>query len=314
LVPDALAFLPVIYYTVAQRRRNTVKLELKKGALRAVAQTKGGELVSLQDGSGLEYIWEGDPAFWSGQNPILFPIVGSLKDGRVDIGGKTCEMARHGFARRMEFTPVERGEDYVVLELRETEDTLARYPYPFSLRVTHQLLEDGFSTAFAVKNTGDAPMPFCIGAHTAIRCPLRPGERFEDYELLFEEPERADSHLLSPEGIILHDGRRPMLDGSGRLALDYQVFGELDTLIFSGLRSGNVSLVHRETGRRVRLDFHEFPMVAFWTKPGAPFLCLEPWQGCAAWDNESGRFEDKPFCITLQPGGEKKLAYSFHVE
>ena len=288
--------------------------ELKKGSLRATAQTRGGELVSFRDGTGLEYIWEGDPAFWSGQNPVLFPIVGSLKDGKIAIGGSTYEMGRHGFARGMEFSCAAQGEDFITLELRENEATLKRYPFPFSLKVTHRLLEDGFSTAFAVENTGSAPMPFCIGGHTAIRCPLRAGERFEDYELLFDEPEQADSHLLSGEGVILHDGRRPMLDGTGRLALDYSTFAEMDTMIFSMLRSGNVSLIHRETGRGVRLDFHEFPMVAFWTKPGAPYLCLEPWQGCAAWDNESGKFEDKPFCTVLQPGEKKELTCAFHLE
>lgn len=287
--------------------------ELKKGPLRAAAQTKGGELVSFRDGEGLEYIWEGNPAFWSGQNPVLFPIVGSLKGGRVDIGGKPFEMGRHGFARGMEFSAAEQGEDFVTLELRENGETLSRYPFPFSLQVTHRLLDSGFSTTFTVKNTGTAPMPFCIGAHTAIRCPLYPGERFEDYELLFEEPEHADSHLLNADGVILHDGRRPMLDDSARLPLDYATFAEMDTIIFSLLRSGNVSLVHRETGRGVQLDFHQFPMVAFWTKPGAPYLCLEPWQGCAAYDNESGRFEDKPFCSVLEPGGEKTLSYAFQL-
>ena len=286
--------------------------ELKKGNLRATAQTRGGELASLRDGGGREYIWEGDPAFWPGQNPILFPIVGSLLNGKIQINGTTYEMGRHGFARGMEFAPVEQGEDFVALELRETEETLACYPFPFSLRVTHRLLEDGFSTAFSVQNTGGSPMPFCIGGHTAIRIPE--GERFEDFHLLFDQAETADSHLLSPQGIILHDGRKTMLDGTGTLALDYQDFAQMDTLIFSMLRSGNVSLVHRETGRGVRLDFHEFPMVAFWTKPGAPFLCMEPWQGCAAWDNESGRFEDKLFCAILQPGEVKELAYTFYLE
>lgn len=288
--------------------------ELKKGTLRAAARTKGGELVSLRDADGLEYIWQGDPAFWTGQNPILFPIVGTLKDGKIGIAGATYEMDRHGFARGMEFSCMEQGEDFVTLELKETPDTLARYPFPFVLQVTHRLLEDGFSTAYAVKNTGNGPMPFCIGGHTAIRCPLQAGERFEDYELLFDEKEKADSHLLSPQGVILHDRRRPMLDGSGRLGLDYGVFEEMDTIIFSMLRAGSVSLVHRITGRGVQLDFHEFPMVAFWTKPGAPYLCLEPWHGCAAFDDESGRFEDKPFCVTLKPGEEKRLAYTFRLE
>ena len=271
--------------------------ELKKGELRATAQTKGGELVSLRDGEGQEYIWPGDPAFWAGRNPILFPIVGTLKDGKVELAGQVCEMGRHGFAREMEFTPVEQGEDFITLELRETPDTLVRYPFPFALRVTHRLLDDGFSTTFAVQNPGSSSMPFCIGGHTAIRCPLREGERFEDYELLFDVSEQADSHLLSPQGIILQGRMEPMLREWARL-----------------LRSGNVSLLHKETGHGVRLDFHEFPMVAFWTKPGAPFLCMEPWQGCAALDNETGRFEDKPFCTTLAPGKEKILTCSFHID
>ena len=285
--------------------------ELKKGSLRATARTLGGELVSVREADGPEHIWEGDPAFWAGQNPILFPIVGTLRDGKVNIGGKPFEMGRHGFARREEFTPAEQGEDFITLELRENKDTLARYPFPFSLKVTHRLLEDGFSTTFAVTNTGHAPMPFCIGGHTAIRIP--DGDRFEDYDLVFDVPEQADSHLLNPQGVIRHDGRKPMLDGS-RIALNYDDFAQMDTIIFSMLRSGNVSLLHRDTGRGVRLDFHEFPMVAFWTKPGAPFLCLEPWQGCAAWDNESGRFEDKPFCTVLQPGNGKSLTYSFQIQ
>ncbi len=288
-----------------------MQFELQKGGLRAAVRTLGGELVSLREDGGREYIWEGNPAFWSGQNPILFPIVGTLKDGRVDIGGKPFEMGRHGFARGTEFIPVDQGEDFITLELRENEDSLVCYPFPFSLKVTHRLLEDGFSTTFAVTNTGSAPMPFCVGGHTAIRIP--DGERFEDYELVFDTVEQADSHLLNAAGVIRHNGRRPMLDGS-RIALDYSVFSEMDTIIFSMLRSGNVSLLHRETGRGVRLDFHEFPMIAFWTKPGAPFLCLEPWQGCAAWDNESGRFEDKPFCTVLQPGGEKRLTYAFYIQ
>lgn len=287
--------------------------ELKQGGLQAVVQTKGGELVSLKDGNGLEYIWEGIPTVWSGQNPILFPIVGSLKDGKVDIGGKIYAMGRHGFAREMEFSPVEQGTDFITLELRENEETLAHYPFPFALRVRHQLLEDGFSTTFAVENTGTAPMPFCIGAHTAIRCPLRAEERFEDYELLFAESEHASSHLLNSAGIIRHDCWKPMLQESRTIPLNYPVFAEMDTIIFSMLRSGQVSLLHRETGQGVQLDFHEFPMVAFWTKPGAPYLCLEPWQGCAAYDNESGKFEDKPFCTTLHPGKEKCLTYAFHL-
>lgn len=283
---------------------------LSHGSLTASVQTRGGELVSLRDGRGTEYIWDGDPAFWTGRNPILFPIVGALKDGRVTLCGQTYEMSRHGFARNLDFTPLEQGDGFIVLELRESEETLARYPYSFSLRVRHQLSDAGFSTTFTVENPGGTPLPFCIGAHTAFRCPLSAEERFEDYQLVFDRPEDASSLLLTQEGLIRSGARKPMLSGSNTLPLDYEVFRRMDTVIFQQLRSGSVSLLHRTSGHGVRLDFSQFPMVAFWAKPGAPFLCLEPWHGCAALTDETGRFQDKPFSVTLAPGEQKSLTYA----
>lgn len=285
-------------------------ITLKSGGNTAVVRTTGGELVSFRDGANTEFIWTGDPAYWSGQNPILFPIVGNLKDGRVEIKGRTCEMGRHGFARRSEFTAAEQGEDFIVLELRENEQTLAQYPCPFLLRVTHKVTEDGFSTAFAVKNPGEETMPFCIGAHTGINCPLYPGEKFEDYELVFDQPEQAASLLLTGDGLIA-PGQERLLEHSSVLPLSYGLFERLPTVIFDGLRSQGVCLRHRTTGRGVHMDFPGWPMIAFWT-PGqdAPFICLEPWHGCAALEGESGKFEDKPHCITLEPGQDKEFEYT----
>lgn len=287
-----------------------MRIPLSGTSLTAAVETRGGELVSLRDRSGTEYIWQGDPAFWSGQNPILFPIVGSLKDGRVEIGDRSFEMDRHGFARRCGFTLAERGPDFAVLELRESPETLERYPFPFVLRVRHRLLENGFSTSFTVENPGEAPLPFCIGAHTAINCPLFQEERFEDYELVFDQAEDADTLLLSPGGLIRDGQTEPMLS-AGKVTLDYNAFRRLDTIIFRGLRSRRVDLRHKETGRGVSLDFSQFPMAAFWTKPGGPFLCMEPWHGCAALEGESGKFQDKPHVMTLAPGEKKELAYTF---
>lgn len=284
-----------------------MEIKLRRGPLTAAAETLGGELVSFQ--SQREYIWGGDPAYWTGRNPVLFPIVGSLKDGAIRFGETACEMGRHGFARRSEFIVADQGEDYVVLQLENSPATLAQYPYPFSLQVRHQLLEDGFSTEFTVKNTGDAPMPFCIGAHTAFRCPLAEGESFQDYQLVFDQPEEADSLLLSPEGILMAGKTRRFLTNETAIPLDYEAFAQLDTIIFDGLRSQGVKLVSRTSGLGVRMRYEGFPMIAFWTKPGAPFICMEPWHGCAAFDNESGQFADKHHCITLAPGASKALSY-----
>lgn len=288
-----------------------MRIELKRGAYTAVVDTHGGELVSFQDGQGVEYIWGGDPKSWPGQNPNLFPIVGNLMDGRVSIGGRTYEMARHGFARRSEFTVAEQGEDYVVMELRQSPETLERYPFEFVFRVRHQLIDSGFRTQFEVQNPGKEDLLFCVGAHTGINCPLRAGERFEDYRLVFDEVEDARSIVPSAQGYVSAK-REHILDHTDTIALDHATFDRLDTVIFEGLRSKGVTLRHKDGGRSVRMEFGEFPMVAFWTMPkaDAPYICLEPWHGCSALEGESGELADKPHVIRLAPGGEKKLKYT----
>lgn len=286
---------------------------LRRGPLTAKVSTAGGELISLRDGRDLEYIWQGDPASWTGRNPILFPIVGSLIDETVRFNGQEYHMKQHGFARRSEFTLEEQGEDYAVLGLRESEATLAQYPYPFHFRVRHQLTEGGFSTSFAVENTGSEPLPCCVGAHTAFRCPLAEGERFEDYQLVFDREGTADTLLLDEHGHFTGQRER-WIEDSGTLRLQHRIFDLLDTLVFEGLRSTGVRLVHPGTGRGVYVRFEGFPMVAFWTKPeaDAPYLCIEPWHGCAAYADESGNFLDKPHVLQLNPGEEKVL--TFHVD
>ena len=292
-----------------------MRIELRKGALRGAVETFGGELVSFRDEEGTEYLWQGDPAIWSGRDPILFPVVGALKDGKVSSAKGECRLARHGFARRMEFTPAEQGEDFVTLALHDTPETLEQYPYPFQLRVTHRLTDNGFATAYEVTNTGDEPMPFCIGGHTAYRCPLYPGEAFEDYSLVFDRREDAPSIAVRPGGLLGGTLAEPYLRGTDRIALRHEIFDKADTLIFEGLRSRTVRLVNEKTGRGVRVDFGQFPMLGIWTMPekNGSYLCIEPWQGCGAYENETGRFEDKPHAVVLTPGRTKRLEFSARV-
>ena len=292
-----------------------MKIELRRDGYTAAVDTRGGELVSFRDREGTEYIWQGDASSWTGQNPNLFPIVGNLKDGRVVIKGRMCEMARHGFARRSEFSVAERGEDYVVMELRDSPETLAQYPYHFVFRVRHQLVDGGFSTQFQVSNPGTEELLFCVGAHTGINCPLREGERIEDYRLVFDQPENVRPMIPTAQGLGRAGLYGPALENTDTLPLNHGVFDRVDTLIFEGLRSTGVTLRHRDGGRGVHMDFGKFPMIAFWTMPkaGAPYLCLEPWHGCAAREDESGQFADKPHVIRLAPGGEKTLQYTVTV-
>lgn len=291
-----------------------MKIELRRGGCTAVADTMGGELVSFRDEQGTEYIWGGDPEIWAGRNPNLFPVVGNLMDGRVAVEGKTYEMARHGFARRIEFAVAEQGEDYAVMELRDSPQTLAQYPFPFVLRMRHQLVDNGFYSQFEVKNPGQGELLFCVGGHTGINCPLRAGERFEDYRLVFDQEEDAWSIMSSAQGYMT-DEREHILNHTDTIVLDHAVFDRLDTITFEGLRSKGVTLRHKGGGRGVRMNFGEFPMVAFWTMPNAnaPYICLEPWHGCAAVEGESGELADKPYVIRLAPGEEKILRYSVEI-
>ena len=287
-----------------------MELELKRGGRTARVATHGGELVSYRDENGLEYIWTGDPAYWPGRNPLLFPIVGGLKDGKVRIEGKEVSMNRHGFARTSEFSVVGQGEDWAALELRESGATLALYPYPFQLTVRQQLTDTGFTTSVTVTNTGDKPMPFCLGAHTGFRCPLEEGEAFTDYEVRFAQKETCPT--LVPDANGVDRGRtRPCLEDADVLPLDYKYFDEMDTLIFEGLKSRQVELHSKKTGKGVRVRFHDFPLLALWSMPGkaAPYLCIEPWHGMSAVAGEGPELADKAYCITLAPGESRTLSY-----
>ena len=288
-----------------------MQFELKKGNVKGIVESHGGELVSFKDKEGKEYIWSGDPAYWTGRNPNLFPVVGNLKEGKVEINGKQYEMGRHGFARNSEFKVAEQGEDYVIFELCENEETLKVYPFSFSFRIVHRLLENGFSTEYVVGNTGKEVLPYCVGAHTAFNCPMNADEAFEDYVLEFEQEEEMPTLLLSEKGLFQNGDTEPMLSGK-ILSLDHSIYARLDTVVFDGLKSNRVSLKHKETGRGVQMEFEQFPMIAFWTM-GAdkePYICLEPWHGCAAFENETGKIQDKPYVVCLQPGATKSLKYT----
>ena len=285
-------------------------LELKRGGRTAQVDTHGGELVSYRDERGLEYIWNGAPAYWPGRNPLLFPIVGGLRGDKILAGDKEVTLARHGFARRSEFAVKARGEDWAELELVENETTLALYPFPFRLTVRQQLTDSGFTTGVTVTNTGTEPMPSCLGAHTGFRCPLEEGERFEDYELVFPQRETCPTLLLR-DGLLDRPAAKPCLEDTDTFPLDYAWFDQLDTVILEGLRSRSVTLHSTKSGRGVRVSFDGFPMLALWTMPGkqAPYLCIEPWHGCAASWSEGPEFTGKPHCITLAPGQAHTLAY-----
>ena len=288
---------------------------LKNTYFTAVAESKGGELVSLRDGQGKEYIWSGTAPYWSGRNPVLFPIVGRAKNDTLIFNDKAYPMQKHGFARKSDFSVAFQGEDFITFLLTENEDTLKQYPFPFCLSITHRLTDKGFYTEYTIENTGDTVLPCCIGGHTAYRCPAEEGAEFGDYEIVFDEAETAATMLLDLSTAQITTKTEPWLDNADRFDLRYEDYARLDTLIFDGLKSTGVALRHKATGHGVHVDFEGFPMLGIWTQGAekAPFICLEPWHGCSGIVGESGEFTHKRHCMLLAPHEVKKLTYTVTV-
>ena len=286
-----------------------MELELRRGGRTARIDTKGAELVSYRDEDGLEYIWGGDPAYWAGRNPLLFPVVGNLRDGKVTIGGKEYAMERHGFARRQEFAVAEQGEDWARLELTDSPETLAMYPFPFRLAVEQRLTDGGFATAVTVTNTGTAPMPFCLGAHTGFRCPLAEGSGSG-----LRAPLPSEGDLQDPGARRGGDGLEPhpALPGGHRHPA-------------SGLplvrRPGHPDLPGPEVGIGASGEPEEraggggvLPRLAHAglldrAPQAGPLPVHRAWHGCSAVAGEGPELADKAFCITLAPGESRTLSY-----
>lgn len=280
---------------------------ITNGKLTVTARTFGGELTSIKDGNGTEYLWQGNPEYWHGQAPVLFPIVGSLRNKRAVIGGnKTCCMERHGVARKKEFRMARKDDGSVVFSLSADEETKARYPYDFQLETAYVLDGAGVTVQHTVYNPNPAVLPFQIGGHPAFNCPADPAERFEDYEVEFEKPETADCPLMDENGIPQMDRRVSVIKNSRILPMKHELFLK-DALIFDRIQSRKVTLRSRKSGKGICVSFPELNYLLIWSSAnGGPFVALEPWSGLPTCSDEGDVFEQKRG-VFLLPAGEKKV-------
>ncbi len=290
-----------------------MNFELKNGGATAVVSTYGAQLISFKK-DGKEYIWQGDEKYWKGQNPILFPVLCSLKDDQATINGKPINLPKHGFARKSEFELEKLCDSCVTLTLRDSEKTREAFPFSFVFSVTHTLHENGFSTSFKVLNASDEKMMFHLGGHTGINIPVCDTGDFSSHRIVFDKVEYATNYKAPTGGLIVNpEGSNDLLYGSNTLPLDYKMFDN-DALILSNLKSKNVALLD-SYGRGVRMNIEDFSALGIWTPAGkrAPFVCLEPWNGLPAFINESGRFEDKPYALSLECGKTYLAKYSLEI-
>jgi galactose mutarotase-like enzyme len=273
---------------------------LENESLRISVNTLGAELQSIiWKGKDIELLWQGDAAFWHRRAPVLFPTVGKLGGNRYRMGGREYPLPQHGFARDMEFEIREAGADHLRLLLRDSKETMARFPCRFEMEIAYGLEGPAVAVTYAVRNPGDRVLSFCLGAHPGFRCPLREGERFDDYELRFEVPETLDRHFLR-SGLIAPE-TEPLLRNSNALPLSWDLF-EKDAIVLKGVRSRWVELRPRGGGPGIRVSLEGWPFLGLWTKPGAHFLCIEPWHGLADPEGFEGEFADKEGAVVLQPG------------
>jgi len=283
---------------------------IKCGGMTAVCSDFGAELISLKNADGKEYIWQAAPDVWGQHNPVLFPVVGRTLNNTVKIDGRPYNIGLHGFACKSVFTVREVRDDCITFELTDSAETFADYPFHFSLRITHRVTENGFKTTFEVANTGNIPMPFCIGAHPGFNC----DGTFEDWRIVFEKTEDAWAYILNEKECLCEKDREYTLRNTDTLHLKHSIFDRVDTLHFRELESNSVRLLDKND-HGIQVDFADFPMLGLWTAVGknAPYICIEPWHGCGAFEDETGEFSDKPYCITLAPNESRKLAYQVKI-
>lgn len=291
-----------------------MEYSIKSGDLLVKARSFGGELTSIQDTAGTEYLWQGDPTYWHGQAPVLFPIVGSLRGKKaVTASGKICSMERHGVVRKKEFRLTNQKEASVTFKLVSDDETRGRYPFNFTFETEYSVSGKTITVSHTVTNPNQTPLPFQIGGHPAFNCPIAPEESFEDYEVEFEQPETADCPLLNADGLPQMNHRVPILKNSKVLPMKHGLFLQ-DALIFDHIRSRKVTLRSRKSGKGICLEFPELNYLLIWSSAnGGPFVALEPWSGLGTCSDESDEFEKKRGMILLPAGEKKTVSYRITV-
>ncbi len=275
---------------------------ISNSILKASIKHAGAELFSLKDNQENEYIWEGNPDFWGKHSPVLFPIVGTLKNNTYTISEKEYHLPRHGFARDMDFELIEKTENKAVFSLQSSEETLQKYPFEFELQLIYTLNENALELEYKVINKGKEKMPFSIGAHPAIALP----DYFENYALQFEKEESLKYYLLEND---LISSKTKILDTKNNLVpLNYELFKN-DALIFKTLESKSLTILNNSKPY-IKVAYKDFPSLGIWTKENAPFICIEPWLGYSDTDENTGNLYQKEGILILEANKDFSAKFS----
>lgn len=275
----------------------------------------GAELSSIYDKENdRELIWQADPAFWNRHAPVLFPNVGKYYGGHFTYNGKEYPMGQHGFARDKEFTQVAAEEDFVTYRLCADEESKKVYPFDFVLEITHRLQESRLSVEWNVKNVDDKTMYFTIGGHPAFNVNVLPDTTFEDYSLAFKAGTEKLSYILldTESGTAIADKKYELHLTDSKYTLKKDMFDK-DALVFDDGQITWAALALPDGQPYIALEGKDFPNFGIWSKPGAPYVCLEPW--CGRCDNRGfeGEISEKPGINALKAGEVFEKSYDIIV-
>jgi len=285
----------------------TIQLANPAGDIASIALF-GAELCAWRS-RGVDLVWEVDRRFWDRTAPVLFPIVGATRDGCVRVEGMSYPLSLHGFAWEKDFVVSERREDFLRLELSADEETRALYPFEFLFAVEFRLRPGALENTLIVENTGAKPLPYACGLHPAFRWPLA-GSKAQ-HALLFDAPENPELPVIGKGGLFGVEKRRVPLENCV-LPLAPELFAK-DAMVFLDVKGGRVAFDNGE-GARIICEFPDFPHIGFWTRPGAPYLCLEPWTGHGDPEGFAGELAEKPSMRRLGPGESARHAATFRFE
>lgn len=273
----------------------------------------GAELCSIF-ANGKEYLWQADPTFWQRHSPVLFPIVGGVWENTYRNEGITYTLTQHGFARDREFTLISEKPDEVRYQLLSNEETLSKYPFPFSLEIGYRIKGKQIEVMWEVKNTGSKDMHFQIGAH--------PGFYYPDFDASteargyfgFDKTENLKYILISEKGCVDSSTDYTLKLTDGLMPLDTHTFDK-DALILENEQIQKVTLYNKEKKAYLSLHFNA-PVVGLWSPPtkNAPFICIEPWYGRCDEAHFRGEFKDKDWMNHLKPGEVFKGGYMIEID
>jgi galactose mutarotase-like enzyme len=269
--------------------------------IRASINPLGAELVSLLKlDCKTEYMWDANPAFWGKTSPVLFPIVGGLKNDTYYYDGNKYKLPRHGFARTMLFEVESQNSFSAVFLLKNSIETEKVYPFAFELRLIYTLYGNELGLKYQITNPDAKVLLFSIGGHPAFKCPIENGLTYEDYCLEFDENQDLERWPLNAEGLVLNEPLE-ISKNTNTILLNKELFYE-DALVFKHLKSETVTLKSIKSTKKLKFDFKDFPYLGIWAAKNADFVCIEPWCGIADSADTTQKFEEKEGINHLHPG------------